>query len=207
MITPRDAEIHRLIAGSLCLDFANTLHGHRGHPLHEYLWDYRDVVLWSRHAGLIDEGQAGVLLQQAEKYPDRAEVVHRKAIDLREMIFRIFSRLAVGDSPEMSDLDRLCTLHLEALRQRRLSRVGSGYVWGWEDELNMERLLWPIVISAVDLLTSEEVDRVRECNGDGCDWLFVDGSRNHLRRWCSMDQCGNRSKMKRRYAMRKGNHL
>jgi len=205
MITPRDAEIHRLIAGSLCLDFANTLHGHRGHPLHEYLLDYRDVVLWSRHAGLIDESQAVALLQQAEKHPDRAEEVHCKAIDLREMIFRIFSRLAAGDSPEAGDLDRLCSMQLEAIRQRRLTRVGSRYVWIWEDELNMERLLWPIVISAVDLLTSAEVERVRVCNGDGCDWLFVDGSRNHLRRWCSMNQCGNRSKMKRRNARRKGN--
>jgi predicted RNA-binding Zn ribbon-like protein len=40
---------------------------------------------------------------------------------------------------------------------------------------------------------------VKQCAGEGCGWLFLDTSRNHLRRWCTMDECGNRAKMRRRY--------
>jgi predicted RNA-binding Zn ribbon-like protein len=44
---------------------------------------------------------------------------------------------------------------------------------------------------------------VRECSGDTCGWLFVDTSRNHSRRWCDMEDCGNRAKARRHYLRRK----
>jgi predicted RNA-binding Zn ribbon-like protein len=50
------------------------------------------------------------------------------------------------------------------------------------------------------MLASPQVLLVRSCAGANCDWLFVDTSRNHLRRWCSMDECGNLAKMQRRQA-------
>ena len=62
-------------------------------------------------------------------------------------------------------------------------------------------MLWQIARSAVELLTSDEVRRVKQC--DRCDWLFLDRSRNQKRRWCSMSACGNRVKMSRRYARTK----
>jgi len=30
-------------------------------------------------------------------------------------------------------------------------------------------------------------------------WLFIDRSRTHRRRWCSMQTCGNRHKARRHY--------
>ena len=59
------------------------------------------------------------------------------------------------------------------------------------------------------------VDAIRECNEDGtwvrlkacardsCRWAFYDASRNQVRRWCSMADCGNHVKMQRAYAARK----
>jgi predicted RNA-binding Zn ribbon-like protein len=49
----------------------------------------------------------------------------------------------------------------------------------------------------VDLLTSEALTRVRRCSGETCSWLFVDNSRNRMRRWCDMQVCGNRAKVRR----------
>jgi len=55
--------------------------------------------------------------------------------------------------------------------------------------------------SAAELLTSDNVDRVRECEDDrGCGYLFIDQSKNRSRRWCSMESCGNRAKARRYYA-------
>jgi len=44
---------------------------------------------------------------------------------------------------------------------------------------------------------SEERARVKECDSDTCDWLFLDRSRNRSRRWCDMSDCGNRAKARR----------
>src|SRR5438876_127311 len=58
-------------------------------------------------------------------------------------------------------------------------------------------LLAPIVKSAVDLLSADEVVRVRACAAATCDWLFIDTTKNHTRRWCDMKICGNRAKVQR----------
>jgi predicted RNA-binding Zn ribbon-like protein len=60
----------------------------------------------------------------------------------------------------------------------------------WDGEL-----LGPLVAAAVDLLRTGPLDRLKLC--DACPWLFLDTSRNHSRRWCSMNECGGRLKMRR----------
>jgi predicted RNA-binding Zn ribbon-like protein len=36
--------------------------------------------------------------------------------------------------------------------------------------------------------------RLKACRAPDCAWAFVDSTRNHSRRWCSMAVCGNRAK-------------
>lgn len=90
----------------------------------------------------------------------------------------------------------------ELIAQSRLVRATEGYRWRWpEGTQALEQLLWPIICSAIDLLTSPEVRRVKVCPGLGdCGWLFLDTSKSGRRRWCSMESCGSRSKMRRYYA-------
>ena len=64
----------------------------------------------------------------------------------------------------------------------------------------LELPLWPALWSAAELLMAPELARVREC--ESCSWLFLDTSRNHTRRWCSMEDCGNVAKARRHYARR-----
>ncbi|MEO6889729.1 MAG: CGNR zinc finger domain-containing protein, partial [Ktedonobacteraceae bacterium] len=61
--------------------------------------------------------------------------------------------------------------------------------------------------SAVELLTSEEVKRVKECPARDCGWLFLDMSKNGSRQWCSMEGCGSRAKMRRQYARKRAVNL
>jgi hypothetical protein len=51
--------------------------------------------------------------------------------------------------------------------------------------------------AALDLLTSEEIDKLTACSNPECRWLFLDGSKNRGRRWCDMKLCGNRIKARR----------
>ncbi len=62
-------------------------------------------------------------------------------------------------------------------------------------------LLWPAAHSAARLLTDEKLrSSVRQCADDrGCGVFFLDRTRNHSRRWCSMKSCGNRAKAQRHY--------
>ena len=57
--------------------------------------------------------------------------------------------------------------------------------------------LAPVIKSAVDLLTSGAIGRVRTCAADTCEWLFIDTTKNRTRRWCDMKVCGNRAKVRR----------
>ena len=72
--------------------------------------------------------------------------------------------------------------------------------WGWRNfGAELESVLWPVAKSAADLLVSHKLERVSTCQGETCGWLFLDMSKNHSRRWCSMSDCGNTAKARRHY--------
>jgi predicted RNA-binding Zn ribbon-like protein len=194
-----------LLGGALCLDFANTV-DYRGTDLErELLVSYSDLVLWGQHVELLTVGQAHALLAQAQQHPLEAERALERALTLRETIYRIFASVTAGRPADAEDLDALNrALSSASARLRVVSlpdecRSSAGFAWDWAvgDE-PLEQVLWPVVRSAAELLTSEELSLAKQCAG--CDWLFVDRSRNHSRRWCDMRYCGNRAKARRFYA-------
>lgn len=194
----REAETHRLIAGDAALNFANTLNGHARPAGHEYLHDFRDLALWCRHAGLLNAREARAVLKHAAGHPAEARNLYRRSLALRESIFRVFRSMAVGGTLPARDLDRLNAAWREGQRHAKVAGSRAGFSLAWDDDALLERIPRAISSAAVQTLTSEKTSRVRACAGEGCDWLFIDDSRNHLRRWCSMDECGNRAKMRRR---------
>ncbi len=194
----RESETQRLIGGEICLDFANTVNGHARLLHHEYLQDYRDLVLWGGHAGVLNSKEMELLLKEARTNSAEAEAVYRRGFELRETIFRLFSSLAKGKRADIGDLKNLNSTWIKGMGHAQLVRSAGGFALGWDDEPCLERPLRAVTESAIQLLTSPQVYQVRQCEGEGCDWLFVDTSRNHLRKWCSMEECGNRAKMRRR---------
>ena len=75
---------------------------------------------------------------------------------------------------------------------------------GWKDKPALDRVLWPVARSAVELLSSPDLARVGEYRGEGCGWLLLDTSKAHRRRWCSMAICGNREKARRHRRRQRG---
>ncbi len=85
--------------------------------------------------------------------------------------------------------------------------AGASYRLGWVPVTGTEalgRAMWPLARSAVELLTSPALERLKLCEADDCGWLFVDASRNRSRRWCDMSGCGNLAKVRRFRARRRG---
>ena len=126
--------------------------------------------------------------------------VFSRAIALRECLYRIFQSLAAGRAPARQDLITLNDALASVMSQARVEARGRDFVWGWADgDASLDRLLWPVVRAAAELLVSPDRARVRECASDACSWLFIDRSPTQRRRWCSMKTCGNRDKVRRFY--------
>lgn len=189
-----------LVGGYLCLDFSNTTSSRDELTRHDYLAGYDDLVDWARHAQLLMEPEAQALLQSAGHHPDLAAAALERAVALRETIYRVFSAIAEDRNPEAIDLAALNATLREAFARLEIAPSAGGFEWTWlVSEGELDRVLWPIAGSAARLLASAELGRVRKCARRGCDWLFVDLSKNQSRRWCSMDMCGSRVKSRRYY--------
>jgi len=187
--------------GKLALNFANTAYWHASDEPEETLESFKDFVDWAQAASLIEKSEIHELLQNAKEVPmDDQEALH-DALELRECIYRIFSSTANGEEPEPQDIDQVKKIMAEGLANARIAQVGNTYSWTWDKGRNLpRRILWRIAHSAIELLLSEDLNRVGQCADDrGCGWLFFDTSRNHGRRWCSMETCGNRAKAQRFY--------
>jgi predicted RNA-binding Zn ribbon-like protein len=202
---PTNAATVGLLGGELCLDFANTVEPRLGSHRSDYLASYADLVRWARHAGSLSEEEAQRLLLEAEDKPSEARAAWEQAVALRETVYRVFSAVAEEEQPEASDLDALTAAHLEALAHYSVVPTARGFGWARAEGSKLEGPLWSVALSATRLLTTGELERVKECpTGEGgCGWLFYDASKNKSRRWCSMADCGSRVKMRRMYARRR----
>ena len=170
------------MGGDPALDLANTLDGTFEEPI-ESLLTYADLVEWALYAGVIDEPLTG-------DHPAALERVHR----LRSAVYDVFLAVASHEEPAAADLALLTELGAEATAHARLVPAGGGFALAWEGD-DPDRILWPLACSALDLLRAGPLDRLKRCHQ--CRWLFLDTSRNRSRRWCSMDECGVRIKMRR----------
>ena len=54
------------------------------------------------------------------------------------------------------------------------------------------RILVEAAMAFVDVIRSDEYDRVRVCSADDCDSVYIDYSRNGSKRYCDTGNCGNR---------------
>lgn len=185
----------------LALAFANTADWHASDEPEELLLGYADLIAWGRLMGVLSAVRAGELLNIAAQGADEAEQTVARAIVLREAIYRLFVAASSGRPLPDADLEVLNEALPAALAHRRLETTNGRAGWHWWGEGgDLDQVLWPVVYSAADLLASDELSYVGQCLDDrGCGWLYLDESRNHSRRWCSMDRCGNRAKAQRHY--------
>lgn len=192
------AETFDFSGGVLCLDFTNTLENRTHAVPRERIKSYNDLVSWSLQAHLLTGEEGQMLLDEAELRPDEAARVLKHAIDVRETLYRIFSSLSQEKEVCATDHAFLNAELGRVLCHMRLVPSEHSYQWKWEEAQEaLDSVLWPVVRSAAELLTSEKLGSVRSCAAYDCQWLFLDTSKNQSRRWCDMKSCGNRSKVKR----------
>ena len=188
----------RLLGGALCLDFANTVDPRHGPDRQDYLQTYSALVHWGAHAGALEKTSAARLLARAKRRSRAATETHTRALHLREALYCLFTQARHGGD-EQKALALVSGELAHALSHAQLVRRADGFARSWATLTELDAVLWPVLVSAEAVLTSAG-QRVHECPGiDGCGWLFLDNSKNHSRRWCSMRVCGNRAKARRHH--------
>jgi predicted RNA-binding Zn ribbon-like protein len=183
----------KLFGGDWSLDFANS----RG----DWEGGYPQLLAWSRQVGLVSEEQAQAMGKKAENAPEEAQATFERALTVQAVLHHIFWALAHEKAVESSDLASLNRQLSLVMGKLRIEQEGATFQWNWEkqdDEL--DRMLWPVVRRAAELLQSPSLCWLKACSGEGCDRLFLDLSRNHSRRWCEMQHCGMLTKSRRHYA-------
>lgn len=186
------------VGNQLFLDFLNTRPLMNG-TLVEMLPNWPALVRWLRAAELLDQRQAEQLSRRGTA-TQRAEVLD-ELLQFRERIRAVVFHLEAGRAPEaaaVAELNEWLARHPSA----------DQLVWngtGWRrarylDPRSPRDVVAPLVDHAAALLSGCAPARIRKC--EQCVLHFFDTSRNGTRRWCSMQLCGNRAKVKA-YAGRK----
>jgi len=192
----------------LSLDFSNTVDWRNGQNRRDGIESFSRLLSWSVKKGIIPSEEAPSLLRAARE-GHAEDGAFRRAIQLRETIYRIFSAVAHDRHPEEGDVGALNKILSDYPTSSAVVRSGDGYSWRWVPGRGAEgMILWPIAKSAADLLTSDQLGRVTECANEeeGCGWVFLDKTRSRTRRWCSMDGCGNRAKARTWYEKHEKSH-
>ncbi len=194
------AHYRELRGGALCLDFINTVDRHAADvtPGFDYLAPgYANLLAWSAYALVIDERMHAALLRLARKDGRQAATVRKRAVRLREALFEIVRALRQGDNDPHDAISTLASEIEHARAQQQLVMHDGRLTWNLRGTVALDAILWPVAISAFDLFSSETVRRIGECQGIACEWLFIDTSKNHSRRFCSPTGCGNATRIRR----------
>lgn len=198
----RTLETLEIVGGALCLDFVNTINS-RQRPEHDYLTVYSELANWGGKLGILSAGQNSRLQKQASRDVEMAENAVKKARDFRELLYRLFVNLAREREPTKEDVASFSKFYGEAISHSQFVRTDDYFTHRWQVDQTYDAILWPIAHSAGQILLSKELAQVKEC--PGCGWLFLDTSKNQSRRWCSMNTCGARDKMRRYHGRLRAN--
>lgn len=173
----------RLLGGAPALDFVNTVDPLVGPDAVDGVASPALLSAWGVHAGIT-----------AQPVAVRQDDLER-ARSVREALTRIFVAIAAGDRPAAGDLAAFTDAYATTLGHAGLAPADGRY--GFVAPSGVDAILLPVLESARDLLTTDRVRRVRQCPAHDCGWLFLDTSKNGSRRWCRMDGCGAKAKMRR----------
>jgi predicted RNA-binding Zn ribbon-like protein len=189
-----------LVGGRPVVDFINTVSDRATDRPHERLRSFDDLLEWCVRVGLFEPAEAARLATAAKERPNEAVAAVERARELREALFALFTAEIQDRAAPASPLEIVNGVLSEGMGNRRLRPGGDGLRWTWtERPERLDWMLWPLAWSAAELLTSADVTRLKECGQDDCRWIFLDLSKNRSRRWCTMEECGNRAKARRHY--------
>jgi len=205
MTEPRPAPLY--LGDDFALDFLNSVAAPWGEEI-DWLASGSDLLDWLEQAHDVVPADMVAHIRDSAR-PGALDQVAKDARDLREW-FRGFVRKHAGKPlgqralRDLAALNKLLELD-EAHPQIEAALFGEGLqnrgdarlVLRWQTRRHwhgFKALLFPIAGAIGDFVCREDFTFVRSCEGPTCTLWFLDVSKGHARRWCSMALCGNRAK-------------
>ncbi len=185
--------------GGLCVTFVNSASAKR-----KSFETYAELLAWGQRLGAVSGSDAERLERTAAESLSEAAAVLQRALELRSRFKRVLAGLIERKQPTDGDLEILRKELATARAAQVFARSGIGCRWVWGDRGgdDLDRMLWPVVMSMAEILSTKYCFKVGRCAGDGCDLLFVDRSSGSSRKWCSLRACGNKVRSRRDYYRR-----
>ncbi|MET7546710.1 ABATE domain-containing protein [Streptomyces sp. NPDC005479] len=171
----------RFDPGALCLELLPT-GGHSGYPWYEVLHAPADLVRWAGGSRL----RLGPDLSVSGGELARAH-------ELRSSLWRLATARAHVTAPAAADFE---VVNAVAAEPPLVPRIAAGVGKEWVSGATGSALLSTVARDAVELFAGPYARRIRECGSHDCQLLFADTSRPGSRRWCAMERCGNRHKVR-----------
>jgi predicted RNA-binding Zn ribbon-like protein len=177
----------------LCLDFVNTRIVVNG-QLVELLQGFPDWVEWSLEARALNPGQARQALRRWKGTPQAAGAFE-VAKAFRESLRGAAERIATGGKVPENAINRINAVLRHPVYYSSLAPSREGLeVYRHLVYDKPIQLLVPVGESAADLFSHGDLSLIKKCDNPACVLYFYDTTKNHARRWCSMNLCGNRMK-------------
>jgi predicted RNA-binding Zn ribbon-like protein len=194
------------VGDHLALDFLNSIASPKGVPV-EWLRDGRELVSWLEQANVIAPAIAARFRQSKDQRAIDGVAVRARGFRdwLRGFVNRHMGKpLTPSAAKALGPLNELLAGDtsfpvVEAAGGEQALRLGRVRRWEGPDEL-----LRPIAEAAADLVCLVDFRLIRGCEGFPCTLLFLDRTKAHIRRWCSMAVCGNRAKAAAHRAKKRG---
>jgi predicted RNA-binding Zn ribbon-like protein len=199
-----------IVGGHPALDLVNTVNPRPadGEPAQDHLTSPAELLAWSRRIDVVDAADRDAVESAWQSAPELAEKALRATLEIREATYDVLAPQAAGSVAGIggrnagSAFERLMLRWSAAsARSMLISRpdaergVAELVVGTSPAQLIPDRL----VAAAVELVQTVELRQLKACPVEegGCGWLFLDRSRNGSRRWCAMETCGTRAKIRR----------
>jgi len=179
------------VGNQLALEFLNTSLVQDAQPV-ELLATPADLADWLAGARLITPAEAATVRTNWSTSEAASELSQIRAF--REHLRSAVIDTEAGRSPSpafVAELNRWLagypTIRQAEIHDNALIAVAQLHPVTPRDAMR------PLAAAALELLTSADRTRLRQCGG--CVVHFLDVSKKGSRRWCSMNLCGNRRKV------------
>ena len=181
------------VADALWLDFVNT-NAIQKNKVEDLFDSFSDLVQFLIECKAFSPSELSEIDQTWKPLQQHAMLDSAKRF--RAHLRELAGNLAQSQQPAVHDLAAINEWLAYQAGYKAVVRSGAKYELKTHSELERpEQLLVPIAESIASTLCEGDPGQVKKCSNPECGLYFYDVTRNHRRRWCSMQTCGNRNKV------------
>lgn len=175
------------------LDLANTLAATNAGPL-ELLPDFSALCLWLKEARLVSAPEMAVLTKAWSKKQQATFLQEVKSYRTGiKKVAEALERTQQVPAGFMAETNRLLRSASAVLQIKPGAKNTFTRTWPL-DWRQPDSVLGLIAETGLQLVCDCDLSLIRKCENPQCVLFFYDTTKNHQRRWCSMEACGNRHK-------------